>query len=104
MDYIIGIAFLVIMYWLIRFAWRKNQDELKRVSHLNQKREKKKYEKQVWIATGLLIVVWLMLLGLVGSIPMWLNTVFGVIFISCLYYNGIELPDDSDSGWGDGDD
>jgi uncharacterized membrane protein len=104
MDYIIGIAFLVIMYWLIRFAWRKNQDELKKVSHLNQKREKKKYEKQVWIATGLLIVIWLVLVGLVGSIPMWLNTVFGAIFISCLYYNGIELPDDSDGGWGDGDD
>ena len=103
MDYIIGIAFLVIMYWLIRFAWRKNQDDLKRASRLNQKREKKKYEKQVWIATGLLIVVWLILVGLVGSIPMWLNTIFGVVFISCLYYNGIDFPDDSD-GWGDGDD
>ena len=103
MDYIIGIAFLVIMYWLIRFAWRKNQDELKKVSHLNQKRKKKKYEKQVWIATGLLIVVWLRLVGLVGSIPMWLNTIFGVVFISCLYYNGVEFSDDY-ANWGDGDD
>ena len=98
MDYIIGIAFLVITYWLIRFAFGKNRDELKRVSHLNQKREKKKYEKQVWIATGLLIVIWVILVGLVGNIPMWLNTVFGLIFISCLYYNGIEFGDDSDGG------
>ena len=74
MDYIIGIAFLVIMYWLIRFAWRKNQDELKRASLLTweeiqnkkkiyeeEERNRKRRQKQVLTAIAIVFSVSLLL-------------------------------------------
>jgi heme A synthase len=74
MDYIIGIAFLVIMYGLIRFAWRKNQDDLNRASLLTweeiqnkkkiyeeEQRNRKRREKQVLIAIAIVLGITLLL-------------------------------------------
>ena len=105
MDYIIGIAFLVIMYWLIRFAWRKNQDDLKRVSSLTwveiqnkkkiyeeEERNRKRGEKQVLIAIAIVLGITLLLGALEVISERTLGLIAGpVLIILCIL--GIRYSD-----------
>ena len=98
MDYIIGIAFLVIMYWLIRIAWRKNQDDLKRASLLTweeiqnkkkvyeeEERNNKRRKKQVLTAMAIVFIVGLLL----GELEVISEKTFYLVFVPVLFILGI---------------
>ena len=104
-DYIIGIVFLVIMYLLIRFAWRKNQDDLKRAYSLTleeiqnkkkiyeeEERNRKRKEKQVLITIAIVLGITIPLGALeVISEQIFLLIVVPVFIILCIL--GIKYSD-----------
>ena len=105
MDYIIGIAFLVIMYGLIRFAWKKNQDDLKRASLLTweeiqnkkkiyeeEERNRNRREMQVLITIAIVLVIYLLLGALEVISEQTLSLIFVPVLI-ILFILGIRYSD-----------